>query len=102
MTGWQGTPGPWAITKWKNDDAVAVDPSSSTLNRGCAVARCFGSDAEANAVGIAALPEMVAALLYISKRAAQHPEDTPEDDRRDKRHVLARALTALKTAGMKL
>ena len=35
------------------------------------------------------------ALEDVAKRAAQHPDDTPEDDRRDKYHCRAIALRAL-------
>lgn len=75
MTGPQITRGPWAVVHWASDNGVvAVDPPTSSDNRGCAVARCYGSDAEANAKAIAALPLMVKALQLAAPhgRKLQH------------------------------
>lgn len=66
MTAWQGTPGPWRVSPTQNRDRpfAIVAQGRFTVAFSCT----FGRDAAANAKGIAAVPELVAALSLAAKR----------------------------------
>lgn len=66
MTGWKGTPGPW---KWSADKFTVVDNEARTVAMAWPDTRVPSDESRrrmlANAAGIAALPQLVEALLRV-------------------------------------
>lgn len=96
------TPGPWGIAPETNGTEMVAYSANPWRVRAVLVRGDFSGNPNwrADTKAMAATPQLVEALTYIVRRAKQHLDDTPEDDRRDKRHVLARAEAALKAAGI--
>src|SRR5213596_2204105 len=95
------TPGPWAVQPRQIEKGrITVEPTTSSVNRGCIIAACWGPDGPANAQAIAALPTMVEALQLAIAKAEPLTKQGEDAIWRPANEIWEASVKALREAGI--